>query len=392
VSLSRPLLAVIVGAVGALAAAPGCGAGYPPVVGSEGPADSGSDTIQLTPTESGPPPSCKAATKGGICGCTDLPLLTPAPNLFFLLDRSGSMNESNKWYTIRVAIAEMMSDIGPRASFGAAVFPAPGADPASCAPGVIVSEIRRGDSPAGSYGPTTENLITETDLPASGGTPTAATVLGLTDHLAALHEKTFAILATDGGPNCDADVACSSDDCILNIESGAEGCVPNGTLDCCSPSAYGPLNCLDGSATINAIAALAARGVATFIMGIPGSGPYANLLDKMAQAGGTARAEKPYYYPVETIGQAAFYDALSKIGAKATGTCVLPLGTPPTNATEVNVYLSGKVVPRSGPNGWTYSGDGGSPAVTLLGKSCSEVLEGDVLDVRVIEGCPTVEK
>jgi len=302
------------------------------------------------------------------------------------------MAESDKWDTIRAAISDMMKEIGPRAYFGAAVFPAPGASSESCAPGVQVAAVYRGDSPAGTVGRTNEYLLDATAVPAFGGTPTAATVLALTDHLAAYHEATYAILATDGGPNCDGDVSCTSADCILNIESGAAGCVPNGAVDCCSPSQYGPLNCLDGTKTIAAIAALRARGVATFIMGVPGSGPYANLLDQMAEAGGTARPTKPFYYPVESTAQAAFYGALSKIAAKATGTCLLPLGTPPKDPTQINVYFSGKVVPQTGPDGWTYGTDGGSATVTLIGKSCQRVLDGDVLDVRVVEGCPTVEK
>ena len=40
------------------------------------------------------------------------------------------------------------------------------------------------------------------------------------------------------------------------------------------------------------------------------------------------------------------------------------------------------------PDGWTYA----SQTVTLEGASCQKVLEGEVLDVRVVAGCPTIEK
>jgi hypothetical protein len=370
--------------------APGCGAGYPPILDNEIP-DAGSDGGLHLGSDTGPPPSCNTGPKDGVCGCFDLPLTTHPPNLYFLLDRSGSMNDDDKWDIIRDAISHVTEEIGPRANFGAAVFPSPEASANSCAPGVQVAGMRRGDSPAGSYGPTTEYLQEATDMPAAGGTPTAATVLALTDKLASFHEKTYVILATDGGPDCDGAISCTSADCILNIESSVAGCTPGGGVDCCSSALYGPLNCLDGTATVAAIAALAARGVPTYVMGIPGSGPYAGILDQMAQAGRTARSTKPYYYPVETTGEGSFYGALSQIAAKTTATCELAIGAAPKDPGLLNVYLGGKVVPEAGPNGWTTTVTDGQETVTLLGNSCTEVLEGDVLDVRVIEGCPTVE-
>jgi hypothetical protein len=303
------------------------------------------------------------------------------------------MSEFHKWDTIRAAISEMVLEIGPRANFGAAVFPAPNSSPNSCTPGVEVAAVRPGDSPAGTFGETNNVLMTATFMPASGGTPTAATVLSLTDDLASLPGTTYAIVATDGGPNCDPDISCTIADCTLNIESSPPGCTPSGASNCCAPNMYGALNCLDGAATTQAIARLRARGVPTFVMGIPGSEPYATVLDDMAVAGGTARATKPYYYPVETTDQGAFYAALAKIAAKATGTCALPLSSPPKDPGLINVYFSEQVVPQAGPNGWTYDASGGGGGtVTLLGDSCRSVLEGSVLDVRIVEGCQTVEK
>jgi hypothetical protein len=52
------------------------------------------------------------------------------------------------------------------------------------------------------------------------------------------------------------------------------------------------------------------------------------------------------------------------------------------------VFLDGKVLPQSGPDGWTLDGS----TVTILGASCLEITEGDVIDVRVEDGCPTVSQ
>ena len=44
------------------------------------------------------------------------------------------------------------------------------------------------------------------------------------------------------------------------------------------------------------------------------------------------------------------------------------------------------VVAPDPTNGWTFDGT----TVTLVGQSCAHVMNGDVLNVRVIGGCPTV--
>jgi hypothetical protein len=233
-------------------------------------------------------------------------------------------------------------------------------------------------------------LLKATAVPAFGGTPTAATIAAITPKLKGLSARTFAILATDGGPNCDANLMCAVSDCIPNIESADPSCTPNGALNCCTPTTYGATNCLDSAATVSAVSALKAAGVPTYVVGVPGSGPYSALLDQLAQAGGTARTMSPFYYQVSTTDQAAFATALSQIAAKITATCTLPLGMNDLDGgldpSLINVYFDGMVVPQAGADGWTLNGT----TVTLLGASCQKVLNGDVLDVRVVAGCPTI--
>jgi hypothetical protein len=327
-------------------------------------------------------PRCQYGADGGPCGCLELSLLGDAPNLYFLLDRSGSMNDANKWSTVRTVVAKTLTKIGPRANFGAAVFPDPVG--AACDPGTEVFAPQRGDSPAGSAGPTSLGFVTATNVTASGGTPTAQTIRALTPRIAGLRGKTFAILATDGGPNCDLTTTCGASTCIPNIES-AGGCSPAGA-NCCDPAIYGPGDCLDGAATIDAVAALSAAGVPTYVIGVPGSGPYASLLDSIAVAGGTARSGSPRYYNVDSTDAAAFASALAKVAAKITATCVLLLESPPQDPTQVNVYLDDVVVPSDPANGWVLKGS----TVTLTGTVCDRVMSGEVLDLRVIAGCATV--
>ena len=67
-------------------------------------------------------PGCGAQENGGYCDCVDTPLFADPPNIYFVLDRSGSMAENNKWGQVRQVVAQILQGLGPRANFGATVF------------------------------------------------------------------------------------------------------------------------------------------------------------------------------------------------------------------------------------------------------------------------------
>jgi hypothetical protein len=297
--------------------------------------------------------TCGVGPDGGVCGCADQPLLGDPPTLYYVLDRSGSMTDSNKWSTVQVALERVMIELGPRARVGAAVFPDPAQD--TCAPGVEVFPPTRGDAPAGTPGPADTALLeTLGHMGANGGTPTAATLTKLAPSLEGIGGKTYVILATDGGPNCDPNANCTADMCTVNIEHGAPQCTPGGPTNCCEPSNGGSsLSCLDADPTVAAVTALASAGIPVYVVGVPGSAPYASLLDQLAVAGGTARGTDPKYYAVDTADQAAFFAAMSKIAARIAGSCSLTLDQIPPDASLINVFLDGNIVPQQGPDGWT---------------------------------------
>jgi hypothetical protein len=330
--------------------------------------------------------SCNLGPDGGVCACADQPLLGDPPNLYFVLDRSASMQEDSKWRTIVTVVTSLVIDLGPRANVGAAVFPDPHYN--SCAPGIEVAPLHRGDAPAGTAGPTATALLAELGgIMANGGTPTAATLNALAPALSKAPGKTYVILATDGGPNCNATADCDASQCELNIEDTSSACTTSDTDNCCADPNYGDsLSCLDSQPTLQAVTAIAQSGIPVYVVGVPGSAPYAALLDELAYAGGTARSTEPRYYAVNTTDVADFTSALFGIAATITGTCTLTLDAVPPDPQNINVFLDEQVLPQAGANGWTLSGE----TVTILGQSCQEIQTGAILDVRVVAGCPTL--
>jgi hypothetical protein len=176
---------------------------------------------------------------------------------------------------------------------------------------------------------------------------------------------------------------CSADQCEVNIEDKCQ----TGISNCCLDNINGgPQSCLDAQPTLDAVTQIANAGIPVYVVGVPGSEPYATLLDELAQAGNTARNSEPKYYAIDTADQAALGAAISAIAAKITGSCTLNLDNVPPDQGLVNVFLDERVLPQSGPDGWTISGT----TVTISGASCQKILDGDVLDVRIVAGCPTV--
>ena len=368
----------------ALALVAGCGSDHPPP-GANG-------TIAGTTPGGGigfgdagikKPPGCGQKADGSYCDCLDVPLFTDPPNMYFVLDRSGSMAADNKWTQVRIVVADILRGLGPRANYGATLFP--GFDAAQCGAPRAALPISPGDPPGAEDGPTTKAMLKATQEDPNGGTPTAAALRSVFPIVTAAKGKTFVILATDGAPNCNESASCTSAQCQPNIES-APGCSPGGP-SCCEPPMGDRGACLDRAATTSAVAALASAGIPVYVIGLPGASTYASLLDSLATAGGTALPASPKYYKVDsTSTSAALLATLKKIAAKIVATCEFKLKEAPKDPNLVNVYLDDVVLPQEPVNGWKIDGN----TVTLLGSTCAKTLAGDVLDVRIITGCPTV--
>ncbi|HEX2871925.1 MAG TPA: hypothetical protein VHP33_11725 [Polyangiaceae bacterium] len=337
----------------------------------------------------------------GPCGSQSLPVVENPPNLSFIIDHSASMGDElagsglSKYENARIALSHVLAAIGHRVNYGATIFPGL-AGVTGCEAGDQLMPVSPGDPPSyardGQTGPRLKDLLGRLSIAdVDGGTPAAATLLKSLDTLTELSGPTYVILVTDGAPNCNEALSCKAAQCIPNIEGLTAGGLDCSTgVNCCMPSKQNPnanLSCVDQDASLQAVQALTDAGISTFVVGMPGSEPYDELLNAMAEVGGTARAGDVGYYSVADTD--ALEQALKAIAASVAISCEIPLDYEPPDPDFVNVYFDGKVVEYDPEAGWEWTEDG---HVAIRGTACERLSKGDVLEVQILAGCKTVVK
>jgi len=337
-----------------------------------------------------------ASSNAGLCGDQQIPAISDPPNLYFIVDHSGSMGDplpgrpGSKYENALAAISVMLRAVGHRVRYAAGVYPAL-LNGDGCVPGMPIFPLTAGDSPKyaamGENGPNLDALLKRlVNLPKpNGGTPTAASLRELEPTILGLEgKKTYVVLMTDGAPNCNKALRCGVDACIPNIEHEmSSGLACDDNFNCCTPQIGG--QCVDADASEAAVADLEKAGVDTFVVGMPGSEAYGSMLNRLAIAGNTARPGNTGYYAVSDTDELDL--ALRSIGAQVAISCELPLSKTPDNPELVNVYFDDRVVPKSDADGWRYSGEN---SIEFVGATCDTLSSGDVLNVQVLSGCPTV--
>lgn len=322
----------------------------------------------------------------GSCGQSVIESQQRKVNVLVVLDRSGSMSatleQGTRWTSLKAALTTSLGETKDAIHYGLDFFPSAGcdvkADPAL--------DVAIADGPTSV--PAISSALDAAGPVSQGGTPTAAALrraVAYYDSEAgkALEGDRFVLLATDGGPNCNAThAACPASACVVNMERACP--IPNDGNCCAGDTA----NCLDDSETLAQVEALAALGVHTFVVGIPGTEAFATALNAFAVAGKEPRAGTTKYYAV-TSG-AELTDTLRGITRSLVKSCDLELQSPPPDPDAVNVEIDGVVVPQEGADGWDLDMTASPPVVRLKGATCAAVESSGADEVRIVYGCPTV--
>jgi hypothetical protein len=247
-------------------------------------------------------------------------------------------------------------------------------------------------------GQTTVPLITSKlneSLPA-GSTPTADALALARAYFtrgagAGLEGNRYVILALDGGPNCNDAEMCGANTpaaralCTQTYDKPTS-CGEAAPFNCCSGQ---PKGCLDGERVVMEVESLREAGIVTIVVGIPGSEPYAELLDRLAEKGGAAaNATSPRYSKVED--PEALTVTLTSLSTNLIRSCDLQLANQPPNVDKVNIYLDGEVVPQSGVDGWALDTSTVPATVRLKGETCAKLETDGANSIRIEFGCPTV--
>lgn len=332
----------------------------------DGVPDAGDDNPNGTdPVEPEPDPNAECTTTTFATGEDILD-----PRILLVVDKSGSMDDpaegypGSKWDAAVDALNSVLGGLDNSTELGLMLYPNGDADNDVCEQGNVRVNV----------GPNRAGAIAQA-LGASGpggGTPTAATLVEARAALASLPAEggpRVVVLATDGGPNCN-------------------GSLDGDTCRCVAPQqqcAQFAENCLDDANTIAAATQLNAAGFPVFVVGIPGAENFTDVLNALANAGGTAQAGATAFYGTSSSDDLA--TALEDIAVRV-GACRFDL---PNNvsANDVTVTVGGATISRdtNRVNGWDLVDPN---TIELFGVPCEEAVSGGggaaTVEVQVCPG------
>ena len=318
-------------------------------------------------------------------------LIPRAAEVMLVLDRSGSMNQplaaggrTSKWITLRNALGATLPRFASTLNVGALFYPEDNANDREAA--CVFANVPTVDvAPRLNATGAVLNVFDTTDT--GGGTPTAAALRRAYTYFArnpSVTRSRSIVLATDGGPNCNAALNAATCTCTGGGGGGGGG---RPSLGCRSDA----LRCLDDRATIETIQEIGANAVSsipTYVIGLAGDNEstYAATLTAMAIAGGRPNRN--------AVGAPTFYDvrqpeelnaALGAIQATI-ARCTFLLPSAPRNDALLSIEVNGATVTRDPErrNGWDWT-NRPIREITLFGGACPAA--GPALNVSAVVAC-----
>ena len=135
-------------------------------------------------------------------------------------------------------------------------------------------------------------------------------------------------------------------------------------------------NATQQQAAKDAVTALTAAGIPTYVIGYQIDANRQALMNELAQLGGTNM-----YHGVENA--QGIVDAFRQI-TKDVVRCEFELGMAPPDPTFVRIEIDNKTIPFNDPNGWTLTN---GTHVTLQGNACSALKDGKVHNLNAQIEC-----
>lgn len=281
------------------------------------------------------------------------------PDILILMDKSGSMQDgspSKYTQTAGAVKSAITTAAGAQVQWGLAFFPSDGSCGVDSAPAVGI-------------GPDSADLIPGIldGTSASGNTPAYKAVeMAIQYYNTLLDERApYILIATDGMPNCEGETPTIPTYCPDDSACGPEqyceltGLPPPFPAGICMPKPK--------DLAINAITLAQQNGIKTYVVGIDIGSGSVDTLNRMAEAGGTARPGDTKYYPVSD--QASLEQALATITSQIIS-CTFALDSAPPAPEYIGVTVGGTAVSRdeTRTDGWDV--DAASRTITFYGDAC----------------------
>jgi hypothetical protein len=308
---------------------------------------------------------------GSMCGHQVFNVDRKPVEIFLVLDQSASMKEDSlgnkptdtgfaapdKWTQLIPALTQVIGAADATISWGMKAFPE-GAG-AACAATTVTTKIDVAMA-SGNAAAIKAGVAAATDN--GNGTPTGPVVGVVSSYLQSLPDtnRKFILLATDGQPSC----------------GGALGSLTTGTTAAKTDA-------------VAAVAAAAAVGIHTFVVGVATAASDAMTLNLMAVAGMEPRNDpRPgadSFYLGTT--QQELVSALAAIVNPIASSCIFPLTSVPPVPDNIAVKVNGTKSPQdtAHANGWDYT-DPNYTAVQVYGPWC-DMIKSNGNSVEITFGC-----